>query len=112
MIKVVVTSTDVGDEDVLLGEANMLGTPEARNEVIEMDDLISSLIQTVSSSIRDESKLKIEITGTVRITGGPATGEKVVCFNVHNEAINERHSSMRLIIETTVKPEPATSSNQ
>jgi hypothetical protein len=109
MIKVIVVSTDIGDEETLLGEAQLLGNQEARNEVVEMDDLISSLIQSVSGSVVENSKLKLEIAGTIKITAGAEPNQKLVCFNVHNESVNEGYGSMKLTIETDVKAQPALS---
>jgi len=105
MVKVVVASTEFGDEEFLLGEANLLGD-QMRNQVIEMDDLISSLIETVSASVRGESRLTMEIAGTVRITGQVDPEQKIVCFNVFSAGADGGKSGlMRLIIETTVTPE-------
>jgi hypothetical protein len=104
MLKVYVMSTEYDEEDTLLGDGNIV-QGELRNEVIEFNELISSLVNTVSAGVKEQSKLTIEMSGDIKLKGGAKAGLKIFTFNIFSaKGEIEKTNSMKLILETTIAP--------
>ena len=104
MLKVYVMSTEYDEEDTLLGDHKIV-KGETKNEVIEFNELISSLINTVSAGIKEQSKLTIEMAGDMKLKGGAEVGAKFLSLNIFNaQGEIEKTNSLKLILETSITP--------
>ena len=113
-VKLLVTSVEE-EEIVLLQQKEFLGEVEEvklRDEAIELRELLNSVIQTIGDSIQAESKLTIEISGSVRIGGSLEAGvPQFFAFNLFRaKGEGEKADAMKLRLETTVKPSKLASS--
>lgn len=79
---------------------DVLGTRE-ENIAVQLEELFSSVTEAISSSIDTESKLTIEITGSISMK---AKGDvKYLFFNAGAETGTT--GGMKVVLSTTLKPD-------
>ena len=115
-VKLLVTSTDE-EERILLQQKDFLGKEflgdveevKLRDEAIELQELLNSVIQTIGDSIQVESKLTIEISGSVKICGSVEAGvPQFFAFNLFKaKGEGEKADALKLTLETKIKPSSA-----
>jgi hypothetical protein len=104
MMKILLMSTEYGEEETLLSESHF-NDSDLKNEVVELNELLKALSDNISSSIASESKLIIELMGDVRMKGGAEVGAKVLCLNLFNLSGEiEKKNSMKITLETSLLP--------
>jgi hypothetical protein len=74
--KLLVMSAEENGNVLLQGKEFLGGTQETqvRNEALELQELLLSVTDTIGSSIQTESKLTIELSGSVKIGGSLEVG--------------------------------------
>lgn len=103
MIKVLVVSTDPGEEDVLLGDE--VGSDVAsHDQAIEMGELVDALVASLARSVKTESKLVVEMSGSVKLTGGAKAEAKFLCFNVGASGGAEHTNTLKISLATEIHP--------
>ncbi|MEM8718810.1 MAG: hypothetical protein AAGE84_05815 [Cyanobacteria bacterium P01_G01_bin.39] len=91
-----VSDLKIDNEETL----DILGTRE-ENIAVQLEELFSSVTEAISSSIDVESKLTIEITGSISMK---AKGDiKYLFFNAGAETGTT--GGMKVVLSTTLKPE-------
>lgn len=101
-VKIYITSIETQQiRRLKLSEKDIIPAVEGEDAVaIQMNEIISSITESISSSLEVESALTIEIAGSVglKIEGGT----KYLFFNVSGGV--EAHGSMKVTLATTIKP--------
>lgn len=106
MIKVLVVSTELGEEDTLLGESEGYEA-ETHDQAVEMGELVGALVHSLAEKVKRESKLVIELAGSVKLTGGAKAEAKFLCFNIGASAGAEHTNTLKMTLETTIDPQNA-----
>lgn len=109
-IKTYITTVDSKEVSNLKTEdgeiLDTLGTKE-KNIAVQLEELFSSVTEAISSSIDVESKLTIEVTGSISMK---AKGDiKYLFFNAGAETGTT--GGMKVVLSTTLKPETAIQQN-
>jgi hypothetical protein len=90
--------TEEGQIDIL----STLGTEEDA-VAVQLKELFSSVTEAIADSLEAESKLTIEITGSISLK---AKGDvKYLLFNAGGEA--EKTTGMKVVLSTTLQPKKA-----
>lgn len=107
-VYVTATKTNIQNFEDLpeqISEKLELAGGEEENDIpdipMKLQELLTSVSQTIATSITTESQLTIEITGSFSLKG--KTGIKYVLFNAEGEA--GKTQTMKLSLTTTIKPE-------
>lgn len=103
-IQAYVTTTDPDKIGSLkLGEEELLATlgDEEDKIAVQLQELFDSVVSAVTPSIQTESKLNVEVTGTINLK--VSGGIKYLFFNVGGEAGTT--GAMKVSLSTTLKPE-------
>jgi hypothetical protein len=107
MIKVLMVSTDVGDEDMLLGDE--VAHEESHDQAVEMGEVVEALVASLSRTVQRTSKLVVKMEGSVKLTGGAKAEAKYLFFNVGASGSAERTNTLTLSLETEIEPSGSTS---
>jgi hypothetical protein len=106
--KLLVMSAEENGNILLEGKEFLGGNQETkvRNEAFELQELLVSVTETISNVIQTESKLSIELSGSVKIGGSIEAGIPqffaLNLFKLKGEGGAE--DSIKIKLETTVKP--------
>jgi hypothetical protein len=104
-IQVYVTNKDVDSVSSLKieEEEELLATLGSKEDAlaVQLQELFHSVRQAMIPSIETESKLNIEVTGTINLKA--SGGLKYLFFNVGGEA--GKTGTMKVSLATTLKPD-------
>jgi hypothetical protein len=108
-VKLLVTSVEK-EQELIIPQKEFLGWSEKakeqlKDQAIELQELVNSIVRAVGDSIQVESKLSIELSGSVKIGGGLEAGvpDVLVFLNLFKaKGEGEAVGGMKLTLETTV----------
>jgi hypothetical protein len=109
-IKTYVTTTDSEDINSFFPEdEGILDTlgPEENAVAVQLQELFSSVTEAISDSLEAESKLTVEITGSISLKA--QGGIKYLLFNAGGEA--GKTIGMKVVLSTTLQPKKNTNTN-
>ena len=101
-IQVYVTSVDPDNvSSITVDETELLPTlGQDKPVAAQLQELFTSVTQSISSSLEVEGQLTLEITGSISLKA--EGGVKYLFFNVGAEAATT--GTMKVVLSTTVKP--------
>lgn len=102
-VEILVHTSDEADlEEIQFDDyqvVDVLGKKE-KDFALKIDELYSEVIESVGKSLKHESELTIEITGSINLKAN--AGAKWLLFKVGGSA--EKTNSMTITLKTKIKP--------
>lgn len=102
-LEIFVVGQELGPETPIQLEGRRLEQflgDEEETPAVQIQQLLESLTESIGKSIRQKSRLEIELSGSVELKG--KGGVQWLLFNIGGES--SRTSTLKVTVETTVEP--------